>query len=35
MRLNPEVTDLFAFTYEDFTLLNYQSHPPISAPVAI
>ena len=35
MRLNHEVTDLFAFAYEDFTLLNYHSHPPISAPVAV
>ena len=35
MRLNPEVTDLFAFSYEDFTLLNYHSHPAISAPVAV
>lgn len=35
MRLNPEVTDLFAFRYEDFELLNYQSHPRIPAPVAV
>ena len=35
MRLNPEVTDLFAFRYEDFTLENYQSHPAIKAPVAV
>jgi len=33
--LNPEVTDLFGFTYEDFELLNYQSHPHIAAPVAV
>jgi thymidylate synthase len=35
MRLNPEVKDLFEFTYEDFTLENYQSHPAIKAPVAV
>jgi thymidylate synthase len=35
MRLNPEVTDLFAFTYDDFTLEDYQCHPPIKAPVAV
>jgi len=35
MRLNPEVSDLFAFRYEDFTLEHYQCHPAIKAPVAI
>jgi thymidylate synthase len=35
MKLNPEVKDLFAFHYEDFTLENYQSHPHIKAPVAV
>ena len=35
MRINPEVKDLFAFTFEDFELQNYQSHPHIKAPVAI
>jgi thymidylate synthase len=35
MKLNPEVKDLFAFTFEDFTLENYQSHPAIKAPVAV
>ena len=35
MKLNPEVKDLFAFRYEDFTLENYQSHPHIKAPVAV
>ena len=35
MRLNPAVTDLFAFQYEDFTLENYQSHPGIKAPIAV
>lgn len=35
MKLNPEVKDLFAFKFEDFTLENYQSHPAIKAPVAV
>jgi thymidylate synthase len=35
MRLNPAVTDLFAFAYEDFTLENYRAHPHIKAPVAV
>ena len=35
MKLNPSVKDLFDFTFEDFTLENYQSHPAIKAPVAV
>ncbi|WP_028455437.1 thymidylate synthase [Chitinilyticum litopenaei] len=35
MRLNPAVTDLFAFDYSDFTLENYDPHPAIKAPVAV
>lgn len=35
MRLNPEVKDLFAFRYEDFTLEDYDPHPAIKAPIAI
>lgn len=35
MILNPKVKDLFSFTYDDFTLLNYLAHPPIKAPIAI
>ena len=35
MRLNPVVTDLFDFKYEDFTLENYDPHPGIKAPVAV
>ena len=33
--LNPEVRDLFAFRYEDFTLTGYDPHPHIKAPVAV
>jgi thymidylate synthase len=35
MRINPEVKDIFAFKYEDFTLENYECHPAIKAPVAV
>jgi len=35
MRLNPEVTDLFAFRYQDFQLEGYDPHPHIPAPVAV
>jgi len=35
MRLNPAVTDIFGFRYEDFTLENYQAHPSIKAAIAV
>ena len=35
MKINPEVTDIFSFRYDDFELVNYQAHPHIKAPVAI
>ena len=35
MHINPEVQDLFAFRYEDFTLEGYDPHPAIKAPVAV
>lgn len=35
MQLNPAVKDIFGFSAADFTLLNYQAHPHIKAPVAI
>lgn len=35
MKLNPAVKDIFGFKFEDFTLENYQHHPPIKAPVAV
>ncbi|MGD8930772.1 MAG: thymidylate synthase, partial [Lysobacterales bacterium] len=35
MRINPDVSDLFAFRYEDFELLDYQCHPAIRAPIAV
>ncbi|MEE9329646.1 MAG: thymidylate synthase [Parvularculaceae bacterium] len=33
--LNPDVTDLFAFRFEDITIEGYEPHPHIKAPVAI
>ncbi len=35
MKLNPDVKDIFGFTFEDFTLENYQAHPHIKAKVAV
>jgi thymidylate synthase len=35
MQLNPDRTSLFEFDYHDFTLLGYDPHPPLKAPVAI
>lgn len=35
MKLNPDVQDLFAFRYEDFTLEGYDPHPRITAEVAV
>jgi thymidylate synthase len=35
MELNPEVKDIFAFTFADFTLKDYDPHPHIKAPVAV
>jgi len=35
MTLNPSVTSLFDFVYDDFTLADYRSHPHIKAPVAV
>ncbi len=35
MVLNPEVKDIFAFKFEDFSLLNYDPHPHIKGIVAV
>ncbi|MDE0875267.1 MAG: thymidylate synthase [Porticoccaceae bacterium] len=35
LKINPEVSNLFDFVFEDFELQHYQSHDPISAPVAV
>ena len=35
MKINPKVTDLFAFQFEDFELTGYDPDPHIKAPVAV
>lgn len=35
MRINPEVANIFDFTFEDFSLEGYECHPHIAAPVAV
>lgn len=35
MEINPDVKDIFSFTYEDFTLKNYEPHPHIKGIVAV
>lgn len=35
MHINPEVKSIFDFTFDDFELQGYQSHPHIKAPIAI
>ena len=35
MKMNPQVKDIFSFTYEDFELTNYDPHPHIKGEVAV
>lgn len=35
MKINPEITNIFDFRYEDFELTGYDAHPHIKAPVAV
>ena len=35
MWINPQVTDIFAFSFEDFRLDGYQADPTIRAPIAV
>jgi thymidylate synthase len=35
LKINPQVNNLFDFVYEDFELVDYQSHSAIRAPVAV
>lgn len=35
MKLNPAIQSIFDFTFEDFSLQDYESHPHIKAPVAV
>jgi len=35
LKINPQVTDIFDFKFEDFELTEYQAHPHIKAPISI
>jgi thymidylate synthase len=35
MEINPEISDIFSFQYQDFTLSGYDPHPAIKASVAV
>ena len=35
LRINPGVTDIFSFRYEDFNIEQYDPHPHIKAPIAV
>lgn len=35
MKLNPDIKSVFDFSFEDFELVGYESHPHIKAPVAV
>jgi thymidylate synthase len=35
MNLNPEISSIFDFQYDDFELINYRAHPHIKAQVAV
>jgi len=35
LKVNPEVKNIFTFTFGDFEMLNYDPHPSIKAPIAV
>ena len=35
MNINPKVTDIFGFRYEDFELVDYDAQAHIAAPIAV
>ena len=35
MKINPNITDIFSFKFEDFELVNYDPHPAIKGAVAV
>ncbi|WP_077340633.1 thymidylate synthase [Pseudocolwellia agarivorans] len=35
MKINPNVTSIFDFTFDDFELVGYEAHPHIKAPISV
>lgn len=35
LKINPEVEDIFSFNFDDFSIVNYNPHPPIKGAVAV
>ncbi|MDB4675953.1 thymidylate synthase, partial [Akkermansiaceae bacterium] len=35
MQINPNVSEIDQFKFDDFELVNYEAHPHIKAPVAV
>ncbi len=35
MKINPQITSIFDFSFDDFELTGYDPHPPIKAPIAV
>jgi len=35
LKLNPDIKDVFDFTYDDFEIVDYDPHPKIKAPITL